>query len=102
MHCQAWWRPRCERQRCWSASNGSPPSGRAPRITVSSRSPPMDTRPSTHRLRIERVRDALKHHGLAAVLVPSSDPHLSEYLPERWKGEQQVWGVTGALGKADG
>ena len=36
----------------------------------------MDTRTSTHRLRIEKVRDALKRHGLAAVLVPSSDPHL--------------------------
>ena len=47
----------------------------------------MDTRTSPHRLRIERVRDALKHHGLAAVLVPSSDPHLSEYLPERWQDQ---------------
>lgn len=58
----------------------------------------MDTRTSTHRLRIERVRDALKRHGLAAVLVPSSDPHLSEYLPERWQGRQWLSGFSGSMG----
>ena len=58
----------------------------------------MDTRTSPFRLRIERVRDALKKHGLAAVLVPSSDPHLSEYLPERWQGRQWLSGFTGSMG----
>ena len=58
----------------------------------------MDTRTSPFRLRIERVRDALKRHGLAAVLVPSSDPHLSEYLPEHWQGRQWLSGFTGSMG----
>ena len=58
----------------------------------------MDTRTSPHRLRIERIRDALKRHDLAAVLVPSSDPHLSEYLPERWQGRQWLSGFTGSMG----
>ena len=58
----------------------------------------MDTRTSTFRLRIEKVRDALKRRGLAAVLVPSSDPHLSEYLPERWQGRQWLSGFTGSMG----
>jgi Xaa-Pro aminopeptidase len=58
----------------------------------------MDTRTSTHRLRIERVRDELKRQSLAAVLVPSSDPHLSEYLPERWQGRQWLSGFTGSMG----
>ena len=58
----------------------------------------MDTRSSPFRLRIERVRDALKRHGLAAVLVPSSDPHLSEYLPQRWQGRQWLSGFTGSMG----
>ena len=58
----------------------------------------MDTQTSTHRLRIEKVRDVLKRHGLAAVLVPSSDPHLSEYLPERWQGRQWLSGFTGSMG----
>ena len=58
----------------------------------------MDTRTSAFRLRIEKVRDALRRHGLAAVLVPSSDPHLSEYLPERWQGRQWLSGFTGSMG----
>src|SRR5689334_11017162 len=58
----------------------------------------MDTRTSAFRLRIEKVRDALKRHGLAAVLVPSSDPHLSEYLPERWQGRQWLSGFSGSMG----
>jgi Xaa-Pro aminopeptidase len=58
----------------------------------------MDTRTSPFRLRIERVQDALKQRGLAAVLVPSSDPHLSEYLPERWQGRQWLSGFTGSMG----
>jgi Xaa-Pro aminopeptidase len=58
----------------------------------------MDTRTSPHRLRIEHVRDALKSQGLGAVLIPSSDPHLSEYLPERWQGRQWLSGFTGSMG----
>jgi len=58
----------------------------------------MDTRTSPFRLRIERLRDALQQHGLAALLVPSSDPHLSEYLPERWQGRQWLSGFNGSMG----
>src|SRR5580765_2365535 len=58
----------------------------------------MDTRTSPHRLRIEKTQGALRHHGLAAVLVPSSDPHLSEYLPERWQGRAWLSGFTGSMG----
>jgi Xaa-Pro aminopeptidase len=58
----------------------------------------MDTRTSPFRLRIEKVRDALGRHGLDAVVVPTSDPHLSEYLPERWQGRQWLSGFTGSMG----
>ena len=58
----------------------------------------MDTRTSRHRLRIDRLREALHAEGLAGVLVPSSDPHLSEYLPERWQGRQWLSGFTGSMG----
>jgi Xaa-Pro aminopeptidase len=58
----------------------------------------MDTRTSPFRLRIEQVQKALKQRGLAALLVPSSDPHLSEYLPERWQGRQWLSGFTGSMG----
>lgn len=58
----------------------------------------MDTRTHETRLRIERLRDALSAHGVHAVLVPSSDPHLSEYLPDRWQGRQYLSGFTGSVG----
>ena len=58
----------------------------------------MDTRTHPVTLRIERIRDALKVHQAQAVLVPSSDPHLSEYLPERWQGREWSSGFTGSMG----
>ncbi|HEX2012199.1 MAG TPA: aminopeptidase P family protein [Roseateles sp.] len=58
----------------------------------------MDTRSSPITLRIERVRDALKAQGAHAALVPSADPHLSEYLPERWQGREWLSGFTGSMG----
>jgi len=58
----------------------------------------MDTRTSETRLRIERLRDALIAHGAHAVLVPSSDPHLSEYLPGRWQGREWLSGFDGSAG----
>ena len=33
-----------------------------------------------------------------AVLIPSADPHLSEYLPGRWKGREHLSGFTGSVG----
>ncbi|HJV95770.1 MAG TPA: aminopeptidase P family protein [Albitalea sp.] len=58
----------------------------------------MDTRTSPIRPRIQHVQAALQARGLAAVLVPTSDPHLSEYLPERWQGRQWLSGFTGSMG----
>jgi Xaa-Pro aminopeptidase len=58
----------------------------------------MDTRTSEITLRLARVREALARHGAAALLVPSSDPHLSEYLPERWQARQWLSGFTGSMG----
>ncbi|OYT97861.1 MAG: Xaa-Pro aminopeptidase [Burkholderiales bacterium PBB1] len=58
----------------------------------------METATAPIRQRIARVRDALRQQQLAAVLVPSSDPHLSEYLPARWQGRQWLSGFTGSVG----
>jgi len=32
------------------------------------------------------------------VVIPSSDPHISEYLPERWQGRRWLSGFTGSVG----
>ncbi len=58
----------------------------------------MDTRTSPHRARIAKTQEALARLGLVALLVPSSDPHLSEYLPERWQGRQWLSGFSGSMG----
>lgn len=50
------------------------------------------------RTRIEALRAALRQHRVDACLVPSADPHLSEYLPERWQGRQWLSGFTGSMG----
>ena len=58
----------------------------------------MDTRLSPIRERVERVREALARHGAFALLMPSADPHLSEYLPGRWQGREWLSGFTGSMG----
>ncbi|MBB4843824.1 Xaa-Pro aminopeptidase [Paucibacter oligotrophus] len=58
----------------------------------------MDSRTSTITLRIEKLRDAMKAAGVHAALVPSADPHLSEYLPERWQARQWLSGFSGSVG----
>jgi Xaa-Pro aminopeptidase len=58
----------------------------------------MDTRTSPARLRIERLQELLRECGCAALVVPSSDPHLSEYLPERWQARRWASGFSGSMG----
>ena len=58
----------------------------------------MDTRLSEIKLRIARLRDALRNAGAHAILVPSADPHLSEYLPRRWQAREVLSGFTGSMG----
>ena len=40
----------------------------------------------------------MARHGVDAFIVPSSDPHLSEYLPRRWQGREWLSGFTGSVG----
>jgi Xaa-Pro aminopeptidase len=56
------------------------------------------TSPTDVRSRITSLRAAMQRHGLSAWIVPSSDPHLSEYLPARWQGRQWLSGFTGSVG----
>ncbi len=58
----------------------------------------MDTRVNPHRERMLALREAMAHHRVDALIVPSSDPHLSEYLPERWQGREWLSGFTGSMG----
>jgi Xaa-Pro aminopeptidase len=48
--------------------------------------------------RLARLRAAMAAHRIDAFIVPSADPHLSEYLPGRWQGRQWLSGFTGSVG----
>ncbi|WP_217450841.1 aminopeptidase P family protein [Vogesella oryzae] len=48
--------------------------------------------------RIAALRSAMQQHGIAATLIPSSDPHLSEYLPGYWQGRRWLSGFHGSVG----
>lgn len=48
--------------------------------------------------RLARVRSVMSEHGVHALLVPSADPHLSEYLPAYWQGRQWLSGFQGSVG----
>ena len=48
--------------------------------------------------RLAALREAMSRAGADAAIIPSADPHLSEYLPERWQGRQWLSGFTGSVG----
>jgi Xaa-Pro aminopeptidase len=48
--------------------------------------------------RIKAVRKEMKARGLDAYLVPSTDPHLSEYVPDCWQRRAWVSGFDGSAG----
>ena len=53
---------------------------------------------STIPQRLSALRQHMRQQGWQACLVPSSDPHLSEYLPDRWQTREWLSGFTGSSG----
>lgn len=48
--------------------------------------------------RIASLREAMVKQGVQAYIIPSSDPHLSEYPADRWKSREWISGFTGSAG----
>lgn len=48
--------------------------------------------------KIEALRKLMKQHGMSAYLIPSTDPHQSEYVPECWQRRKWLSGFTGSAG----
>ncbi len=48
--------------------------------------------------RIADLRAQLAKQDLSAIIVPTADPHLSEYLPEYWQTREWLSGFTGSAG----
>lgn len=49
--------------------------------------------------KIKALRKLMKDHGVEAYLVPSFDPHQSEYVPEFWQRRKFISGFTGSAGE---
>ena len=52
---------------------------------------------TTIQQRIKALRTELATQDLTAIIVPSADPHLSEYLPEYWQTREWLSGFTGSM-----
>lgn len=50
--------------------------------------------------RIESLRVLMKERGIEAYIVPSSDPHQSEYVAEHYTARTFITGFTGSAGTA--
>lgn len=48
--------------------------------------------------RISALRHFLKQEGMAAFIIPSTDPHAGEYIPTHWESRQWISGFTGSAG----
>ncbi len=48
--------------------------------------------------RINGLRRLMREKGIAAFIIPTGDPHMSEYIPESWKLRAWYSGFTGSAG----
>ena len=48
--------------------------------------------------RIAALREAMRQQHVDAYIIPSSDPHLSEYPADRWKSRAWISGFNGSAG----
>ena len=50
--------------------------------------------------RLSKLREIMQREHLDAFIFPSTDPHNSEYVPDRWKGREWISGFNGSAGTA--
>lgn len=50
--------------------------------------------------RLEQLRLWMKQRNLSAYIIPSTDPHCGEYVPEYWEVRKWISGFTGSAGTA--
>ncbi|WP_313562506.1 aminopeptidase P family N-terminal domain-containing protein, partial [Ruminiclostridium cellobioparum] len=44
------------------------------------------------------LRKHMDRYGLDAYIIPSPDPHMSEYVADHWKARSWISGFTGSAG----
>jgi len=52
----------------------------------------------TYPEKLEQIRQQMKADNVSAYIVPSADPHISEYLPHHYKSIPFLSGFTGSAG----
>ncbi|MBT3242632.1 MAG: aminopeptidase P family protein [Bacteroidetes bacterium] len=48
--------------------------------------------------KVGALRELLVQNNLDAVIIPSTDPHMGEYVPEHWAEREWISGFTGSAG----
>ena len=48
--------------------------------------------------RVAELRRKMKKNGVQACIIPSSDPHMSEYMPAHWQARSYFSGFDGSAG----
>ena len=48
--------------------------------------------------KIESIRKEMRENGLSGYIIPTSDPHLSEYPAAHWKARAWISGFDGSFG----
>ena len=50
--------------------------------------------------RLSALRNTMRQHKLSALIIPSTDPHSGEYVPDHWKIREWISGFNGSAGTA--
>lgn len=50
--------------------------------------------------RINALRQFMRQQRLSAFIIPSTDPHSGEYVPQHWEARKWISGFTGSAGTA--
>ena len=50
------------------------------------------------RERLEKLRSLMEREGIDYFVIPTSDPHMSEYVLDRYKSRVYMTGFTGSAG----
>lgn len=48
--------------------------------------------------RIDALRELFANEGIDAFIIPSTDPHMSEYVAPHWQSREWISGFTGSAG----
>ena len=50
--------------------------------------------------RVAKLRAYMQERGLSAFIIPTTDPHMSEYTPQHWQTRAWITGFDGSAGTA--